>query len=119
MNFCCARPVVYFLVMSSKIDTFRALVMKDPKNALARYGLANELIKEERYEEARSVLLEYLSMHDDEGAAYRLLAAVHEKLGRVEEACEAYRRGVDAARRHGHPSMAAEFQAKLEELEDE
>lgn len=103
---------------SSKLDAFRAMVMKDPGNALARYGLANELIKAEQFEEARKVLLDYLSMHDDEGAAYRLLATAHLRLGRTEEARQAYRRGIEAATRHGHPSMAAEFEANIEDLED-
>jgi predicted Zn-dependent protease len=94
------------------------MAAKDPKNALARFGLANELVKAGEYAEARQSLDAYLAMHDDEGAAYRLLALACEKLGLLEDAKEALRRGVDAASRHGHPSMAGEFEAKLEDLED-
>jgi len=94
------------------------MVQSDPTNALARYGLANELVKAENYEEAVTALQEYLSMNDDEGAAYRLLAYANEKLKRYAGAREAYKKGIDAATRHHHPSMAAEYESKLEDLED-
>jgi predicted Zn-dependent protease len=94
------------------------MVVKDPGNPLARYGLANELMKAELFDEARKALVDYLAMHDDEGAAFRLLAVANEKLGRIEDAKEAYRRGIETARRHGHPSMADEYAMKLEDLDD-
>jgi E3 SUMO-protein ligase RanBP2 len=56
----------------------------------------------------------YLELKDDEGAAYRLQAEALLKLGRKEEAKEAYRRGIRAAQRHGHPGMAEEFEDSLE-----
>ncbi len=102
---------------SSRLEAFREMVASDPTNALARYGLANELMKTEDYEEARAAFLEYLSLHDDEGAAYRLLAQANLKLGKVEEAREAYRRGIEAAQKHGHPSMAGEYEMSLEDIE--
>jgi hypothetical protein len=36
----------------------------------------------------------------------------------VDEAKDALRAGIAAARRFGHPSMAAEFDARLEELNE-
>jgi predicted Zn-dependent protease len=103
---------------SSKVDTFRAMVQADPANPLARYGLANELIKAEVYEEAVGALHQYLSMHDDEGAAYRLLAYANEKLKKYADAREAYKKGIEAANKHHHPGMVAEYETKLEDLED-
>jgi predicted Zn-dependent protease len=94
------------------------MIAKNPANALARFGLANELMRSGEYAEARQELAEYLGMHDDEGAAYRLLAQACERLGLGDEAKDAYRRGIDAARRYNHPSMADEFEARLEDLED-
>jgi hypothetical protein len=38
------------------------------------------------------------------------------QLGDAQAAQAAYASGVRAARRHGHPSMAAEFEALIEEL---
>ncbi len=94
------------------------MAAKDPKNALAQFGLANELVKAGEFDEAREALGAYLAANDDEGAGYRLLGRTCEALGLVEDAKSAYRRGVEAASRHGHPSMADEFESKLEELED-
>jgi predicted Zn-dependent protease len=104
--------------MSSRLETFRALVAKSPNNAVARFGLANEAMKEGLYEEAAEQLRAYLGMHDDEGNAYGRLAESLLRLGRVEEAKAALRRGIDASNRHGHPGMASEFELRLEELQE-
>ena len=101
---------------NSRLDTFRAMVAKSPHNALARFGLANECLKEGLYEEAAEELRAYLAMHDDEGNAFGRLAEALDKLGRADEARAALRAGIEAARRHGHPGMASEFEMRLEEL---
>ena len=103
---------------SSRLETFRAMVAKSPGNALARFGLANEAMKEGFYEEAVEHLEAYLAMYDDEGNAYGRLADALERLGRREEAQAALRRGIDTANRFGHPGMAHEFELKLEEMEE-
>jgi hypothetical protein len=40
------------------------------------------------------------------------------RLGREDEAKEALRRGIAASLRFGHPTMAGEFEARIEELDD-
>ena len=103
---------------SPRLDAMRAMVAKNPNNALARFGLANEAMKAQLYEEAAEQLRIYLTSHDDEGKGYGRLADALLHLGRTEEAREALQRGVEAARRFGHPTMANEFEARLEELGD-
>ena len=103
---------------SSKVEVFKSMVESDPTNALARYGLANELVKAEQYEDAIVAMKEYLAMHQDEGAAYRLLAFANEKLKKYDEAREAYKTGIETATKHHHPGMVSEYQTKLEDLED-
>lgn len=103
---------------ASRLDTFRAMVERAPHNALARFGLANELLKAERWDEAATQLRLYLAGHEDEGNGYGRLAQACEALGRMDEAREALRRGVAAAERFGHPSMAHELSSRLDELED-
>jgi len=44
------------------------------------------------------------------------LATAHLALGSEEAAKDAYRKGIEAARRHQHPSMAEEFEAAIAEL---
>lgn len=99
---------------NSKIETLKALVEKNPDNPLGRYGLANEYLKLEMYEEAIEQIEAYLKLKDDQGAVYRMLGEALLKLGKREEAKEAYRNGIEAAQRHGHPGMAAEFEETLE-----
>ena len=103
---------------SPRLDTFRQMVARDPANPLARFGLANEALKAGLYEEARDQLERYLAAYDDEGNGYGRLAEALVRLDRLDEARDALRRGIEASRRFGHPTMAAEFEARLEELDD-
>jgi predicted Zn-dependent protease len=100
----------------ARLEAFRAMVAKNPNHALARFGLANELLKAARYEEAREHLTAYLAAYDDEGNGYGRLAEALEKLGRTAEARDALHRGIAASRRFGHAGMATELEARLEEL---
>lgn len=103
---------------ASRLDTFRAMVARSPANPLARFGLANELLKAELWEEAREHLGAYLAAFDDEGNGYGRLAQACEALGRTEEAREALRRGIAAANRFGHPGLASELAGRLDDLEE-
>ena len=96
----------------------RAMVEKNPGNALARFGLANEALKAGLYVEAAEHLERYLASYDDEGNGYGRLAEALYHLGRIDEARDALRKGIAASHRFGHPGMASEFTARLEELED-
>jgi predicted Zn-dependent protease len=104
---------------TSKLETFRAMVRRNPDNPLARFGLANEAMKAGLDEEAREHLEVYLSRHDDEGNGWGRLGEVLARLGRVAEARAALGRGIEASRRFGHAGMANELEARLEELGEE
>ncbi len=104
---------------SSRIEAFRAMVARNPSNPLARFGLANEAYKEQLLEEARENYEAYLAASDDEGNAYGKLAEVLHALGRTDESRNAYRRGIEAARRFGHVGMVNDLEARLEELDGE
>ncbi len=101
-----------------RIEQLKVLIDKDPNNPLGRYGLANELFKSELFEDAIIEINEYLKLKDDEGAVYRMLAECYVKTGNIEEAKQTYQKGVEAANRHGHPSMAEEFEEALEFLDE-
>ena len=105
--------------MTDRLETMRAMVAKNPANPLARFGLANEALKARLYGEAAENLRIYLGAHVDEGNGYGRLAEALYNLGRVDEARAALRDGIEASQRFGHPSMANEFEARLEELEDQ
>ena len=100
----------------TRIEIFKKMLNNDPNNTTIRFGLANELLKLERFEEAVNELKAYLSQTDDQGNAYGKLAQALERLGRVEEAREVYQQGITAANHHGHPGMAQDFEMALADL---
>lgn len=93
------------------------MLEKRPEDPRLKFGLALEVLKQDRIEEGISLLREYLAEADDEGNGWGRLGAALRDAGRPEEARSAYRKGIEAARRHGHPTMADEFRGVLEEWE--
>jgi predicted Zn-dependent protease len=104
--------------LSDKIEAFRKMVAKDPTNVLAKYGLANEAMKAGLYDEAREQLTAYLAVYDDEGNGFGRLAEALLHLNQTEEARDALRRGIAAAKRFGHPGMAADLEERLEAIDE-
>ncbi|MGQ0646759.1 MAG: hypothetical protein ACT4P7_04255 [Gemmatimonadaceae bacterium] len=102
----------------SRLETFRAMVAKNPANAIARFGLASEALKARLYPEAEEHLRMYLASHDDEGNGYGRHAEALAALGRTAEAVEALRAGIAAAHRFGHPGLAHELGDRLSDLEE-
>lgn len=101
----------------SRLEQFKKMLEKNPDNPLIRYSLANEYFKLSDYENAVNQLLYYLNSYNDEGAGYRLLAESYLETGKTELAKEAYKKGAHAARRHGHPGMADEFEEALKDVD--
>lgn len=98
-----------------RIAALRALLARNPNDARVHFGLAAEYEKLELWDAAVAELQEYLGMTDDQGNAWGRLGKALKHAGRDEEARAAYEKGIAAARRHGHPSMALDFQQILEE----
>jgi predicted Zn-dependent protease len=103
---------------SQRIDNLRRLLKQRPDDPRLRFGLAMEYEKDGMWGAVVEHLQHYLEQTDDEGNAWGRLGHALSRLGRHEDARAAYRTGVDAALRHGHPSMAAEFQDVLDNWND-
>jgi predicted Zn-dependent protease len=103
--------------MIDRLAAMRAMVAKQPTNPLARFGLANELLKAGQHAEAETELATYLASYDDEGNGWLRYADVLHTLGRLDDARAAAHKGIDASRRYGHGGMVAEFEGRLEEWE--
>ena len=103
--------------MTDRIESLRRMLDSNPTDPRLRFGLALEYEKRGRWEDVAAELRRYLEMTDDEGNAWGRLGEALRRLGRDEEARDAYRTGIDAARRNGHPTMAAEFEQVLEDWE--
>ncbi len=99
---------------TSRIDIFKQMLQSDPVNSSILFGLAKEYEKTGQTPEMIDTLERYLANADDEGNAFGMLARAYEKAGQRDQAKETYQRGIDAATKHGHPSMAEEYRASLE-----
>jgi len=102
--------------MSDRIAALQKMLETRPGDPRARFGLALEYERLQQWEEVVHHLREYLASSDDEGNAYGRLARALLHLDRRDEARDAYRAGIAAANRHGHPTLAMELEEELEEL---
>jgi Flp pilus assembly protein TadD len=102
--------------VQNRLEALRKMVEARPRDARARFGLALELERLQQWEEVVVELTTYLDLADDEGNAFGRLATALIQIGRDDEARQAYLRGIEAANRHGHPTMATEFEESLDEM---
>lgn len=101
----------------SRIDIFKQMLVDDPINSSILFGLAKEYEKVGQTAEMIETLERYLAISEDEGNAFGMLARAYETAAQPDKATETYRRGIQAANTHGHPSMAEEYRLALEEFE--
>ncbi len=99
--------------MSDRIAALERMLRSRPGDPRLLFGLALEYLNAGRRDEGVRELRAYLAASDDEGNAWGRLGALLKEMGKDEEAREAYRRGIEAAHRHGHPTMAADFEDVL------
>lgn len=101
--------------MNERVQALRKMAEAHPDDPRPRFGLALEHERAGAWDDAVRELRAYLALTDDQGNAWGRLGKALRELGRDDEAKEAYRTGVEAAYRHGHPSMAGEFEQVLED----
>jgi tetratricopeptide (TPR) repeat protein len=97
--------------MSQRLEVLRTMAA-DRANAFANYGLAMELVNTGALEDAVAQFGVLLEHHPGYGAAYFHSGQTLEKLGRVDDAREMYRRGIPVADAH----TRSELQAALDAL---
>ncbi len=93
-----------------RTESLRRMVARDPADPRPHFGLAAEHEKAGEWESVVAELHAYLDLAEDQGNAWGRLGRALRRLGREEEARAAFRRGVEQARAHGHPSMALELE---------
>ena len=98
-----------------RIKALQSMLARNPHDARIYFGLASEYEKLEQWDAVVEQLEHYLGMTDDEGNGWGRLGKALRHAGRAAESRAAYEKGIEAARRHGHPSMASEFREILDE----
>lgn len=105
------------MAWTDRAAALERMLRNRPGDSRLRFGLALEYLNAGRTEDAVRELRVYLETTDDEGNAWGRLGAALRDLGRDDEAREAYRAGIESALRHGHPTMADEFEEALRDFE--
>ena len=99
---------------ADRVAALESMLERRPDDPRLRFGLALEYLNAGRTDDGIRELRTYLAASDDEGNAWGRLGAALREQGRDDEAREAYGRGIDAAYRHGHPTLAEEFEDVLD-----
>lgn len=105
----CSKDEGTRLIMANRIEALRAMLERNPSDSRALFGIAAEYEKLSDWQQVVTCLEQYLATAEDQGNAWGRLAMAYLELGQSQNALSAYQRGAEQARRHGHPSMAAEF----------
>ena len=93
-----------------RIELLQNLLAQDPSNKLARYGLAMEYVQQGECEQAVAEFETVLRADGGYSAAYFHGGQALEKLGRLEQARDFYRRGIAASE---DPHARRELEAAL------
>ena len=110
-------PGRHDLTMKTRREMLEEFVAQDPNDSFSRYALALELEKESRTREAVPQLREVIARDPGYVAAYYHLGRLLAQIGLVEDARDAYRRGLDAAITSGERRAGSEMQEALDMLE--
>lgn len=99
-----------------RLQVLRGMLERNPSDPRIHFGLAAEYEKRGDWPNVIASLETYLNLTDDQGNAWGRLGNAYLQTGRIEEAKQAYARGIETAYANGHPSMASEFEGILADL---
>lgn len=106
------------MARTPRMDRIEALLTDDPDDAFLRYGLAMEYASAGDDATAARHLLDLTAAPGDPYVpAFLMAGQVLYRLGRVPEACDVLRKGIDAARRCGNDHARGEMEGLLSGLE--
>jgi predicted Zn-dependent protease len=100
-----------------KIAGLKEILALDPKNSFARYGLAMELANSGETEASLSEFNTLLANDPGYTAGYFMAAQTLATAGRVPEAIERLKAGIESAASSGNQHALSEMQAMLDELD--
>jgi tetratricopeptide (TPR) repeat protein len=101
---------------STRLDILKSMVEQNPSDSFSRYGLAMEYRNGGDLEAAIREFRSLIAVNPNYGYAYFHGGQTLERLGRIEEAAEMYRAGIEAADRSGDQHARSEIQGALDLL---
>jgi predicted Zn-dependent protease len=99
-----------------KLALLTEILTQNPSDTFARYGLAMELISQNRIEEGLAEFDKLIAQSPDYVPAYQMSAQTLARLNRTEQALERLHAGIAAANRTGNQHALAEMDALRDEL---
>jgi tetratricopeptide (TPR) repeat protein len=102
---------------ANRLETLKNMVAQNPADSFLRYGLAMEHRNAGDLETAVAEFRTLIAANPDYVAAYFHGGQTLERLSRVEEARELYRRGIEASLRTGDAHARSELEAALSMLD--
>ncbi len=101
---------------STRLDILKSMVAQNPNDSFSRYGLAMEYRNGGDLEGAMREFRELIAVNPDYAYAYFHGGQTLERLGRLDEAGEMYRAGIESAMRTGDQHAKGELQGALDLL---
>jgi predicted Zn-dependent protease len=99
-----------------KLALLTEILTQNPADTFARYGLAMELIAQNRIDDGLAEFDKLIAQSPDYVPAYQMSAQTLAKLGRTEDALARLHPGIAAANRTGNQHALAEMDALRDEL---
>ena len=103
--------------MKTRREMLEEFVAHDPSDSFSRYALALELEKDGRAQHAVPQLKEVIVRDPGYVAAYQQLGRLLAQTGMIQEARDAYNRGIEIAAASGDQRAGSEMREALEMLE--
>jgi tetratricopeptide (TPR) repeat protein len=101
---------------STRLEVLKSMVEQKPEDGFSRYGLAMEYVRSGELETAVGEFETLLQFNPNYAAGYFHGGQTLEKLGRIEEAREVYRKGIDVTGATGDGHTRSELIAALQML---
>ena len=99
--------------MADKVEQFKKFIEQYPDQPFARYALAMELRKAQRYDESLAAFQDLSERAPDYVATYLMAGQTAEQAGKPDVARTWYQRGLEAAGKKGDGKALGELQDAL------
>src|SRR5262245_23850295 len=107
------------MTRTPRMAQIEALLAEDPKDAFLQYGLAMEYSSTGDDATAARLLIELIDSNGEKPyvPAFLMAGQILNRLGRVPEACDVLRKGIEAAKVVGNEHARGEMEGLLTSIE--